>query len=138
MKKRPLILLAVLAAAVWAFNAFGAVTLTNDTVDRAGFVVNAYSADFSGCETIKAAVTGKSIYIERIYINAHDAETITFGAGETGGAVTATVLGPISAPADDVVSIVFTRPIKVTAATALTLDASSNGDVLVIVQGYIK
>lgn len=134
MKKYLLICLVLLIS----ISTIAAVTLTNDNVDRSGFVVNAYSADWSGCETIKAAVTGKSIYIERIYINCHDAETLTFGAGETGGAVTATVFGPLSCPADTIVELIFTRPIKVTAATALVVDAAAAGDATIIVQGYIK
>jgi len=115
-----------------------AITLTTNSVKGRGFIANGYSADWSGCEEIVAAVTGKSIYIERIYINAHDAEIFTFGAGETTGAVTATVLGPLSCPADTIVEMVFTRPLKVTAATALVVDAASSGDATIIVQGYIE
>lgn len=114
-----------------------AITLTSNSVSPYGFLVNGHSADWSGSETLVAAVAGKSIYIERIYINAHDAEIFTFGAGETGGAVSAVVLGPISCPADDVVELVFTRPLKVTAATALVVDAVGAGDATIIVQGFI-
>lgn len=112
-----------------------AITLTTNNVDGAGFIANGYSADWSGCETIVAAVTGKSIYIERIYIHAQDIALFTFGAGETGGAVTATVLGPL---VSGMCELVFTRPLKITAATALVVDADSAVAATIIVQGFIK
>lgn len=115
-----------------------AITLTTNNVDGAGVVANGYSADWSGCETLVAAVSGKSIYVERIYINAHDAETFTFGAGASGGSVSATLLGPLSCPADTIVELVFTRPLKVTVSTALVVDAAAAGDATIIVQGYIQ
>lgn len=74
------------------------ITLKTNSVQGAGFVANGYSADWSSCEEIVPAVASKSIYIERIYINSQDEEIFTFGAGETGGAVTAVVLGPIASP----------------------------------------
>ncbi|MFH1616467.1 MAG: hypothetical protein ABIG61_15440 [Planctomycetota bacterium] len=115
-----------------------AITLKTNSVSGAGFIANGYSDDWSGCETLVAAVTGKSIYIERIYINAHDAEIFTFGAGETGTAVTTVVLGPLSCSADTVIELVFTRPLFITAATAFVVDATATGDATIIVQGYIK
>ena len=115
-----------------------AISLTNDNVDGVGFIANGNSADLSGCETLKAAVTGKSIYVERIYISASGAINYTIGAGETGGAVTTTLLGPIYCAANSNTEMVFTRPIKLVAATALTIDASGAGATTVIVQGYIK
>jgi len=115
-----------------------AITLKTNSVGGAGFIANGYSADWSGCETLVAAVTGKSIYIERIYINAHDAEIFTFGAGETTGSVTTIVLGPLSCPADTIVELVFTRPLFITATTAFVVDAAAAGDATIIVQGYIK
>lgn len=117
---------------------FAAVTLTNNNVDRAGFVVNATSADLSGCETLKAAVTGKSIYIERIYIISNTAINYTIGAGETSGGVTTILLGPVYSAANSATPLIFTRPIKLAAATALTADASGAGAVTIIIQGYIK
>ena len=127
-----IILLVILAIAL------AAVTLTNNNVDRVGFVVNANSADLSGCETLKAAVTGKSIYIERIYIISGTAINYTLGAGETASAVTTVIVGPIYCAADSNTPLVFTRAIKLAAATALTADASGAGAVTIIVQGYIK
>ena len=115
-----------------------AITLKTNSVSGAGFIANGYSADWSGCETLVAAVTGKSIYIERIYINAHDAEIFTFGAGATGAAVTTVVLGPISCSADTIVELIFSKPLFITAATAFVVDCAGTGDATIIVQGYIK
>ena len=114
-----------------------AITLTSNIVRPYGFIANVYSTDWSGCETIVAGVAGKSIYIERIYINAHDTEVFTIGAGETGGSVSAVVLGPLSCPGDTIEEITFTRPLQIAAATALVVDAAGTGDATIIVQGFI-
>lgn len=115
-----------------------AITLTTNAVSGAGFVANGNSADWSGCETIVAAVTGKSIYIEKIYINSDEDEVITIGAGETAGAVTTPVIGPVHSPGGINIEYVFTRPLKITEATALVADATSSGAATIIVQGFIK
>jgi len=114
------------------------ITLTTNYVSGAGFVNNGYSADWSGCETIVAAVSDKSIYIEKIYIISETTETFTFGAGETAGSVTATVLGPIYSPGYIILPLEFTRPLKITASTALTVDAAGATAATIIVQGYIR
>ena len=118
-----------------------AITLTNSNVEKAGFIANGNSADLSGCETLKAAVTGKSIYLERLVINSAAAINITIGAGETTGAVTTVLIGPISFAADNGksnIEFVFTRPLKLAAATALVVDASGAGTVTLVAQGFIK
>ena len=115
-----------------------AITLTNSNVEKAGFIANGNSADLSGCETLKAAVTGKSIHLERLVINSAAAINITIGAGETTGAVTTILVGPIYFAANTNITIVFTRPLKLAAATALTVDASGGGNVTIIAQGFIK
>lgn len=116
-----------------------AATIDSYGCDRVGFVVNAYCADWSGCEEIIAAVAGKSIYIERLYISNETAVTITIGAGETGGAVTNELLGPLYVAANGFLAFDFSsRPLKVTAATALVADASAGTDFTVIVHGYVK
>ncbi len=112
-----------------------AITLKTNEVQGAGFVANGHSADWSGCETIVAAVASKSIYIERIYISAQDVALFTFGAGETTGSVTTVVLGPVTG---NVGEMVFTRPLKITAATALVVDCDSAVAATIVVQGFIK
>ena len=115
-----------------------AITLANSNVENAGFIANGNSADLSGCETLKAAVSGKSIYLERLIINSASAINITVGAGETTGAVTTVLVGPIYFAANTYIELVFTRPLKLAANTALTVDASGAGNVTLIAQGFIK
>ena len=115
-----------------------AITLTNSNVEKAGFIVNGNSADLSGCEELKAAVTGKSIYLERLVINSAAAINITIGAGETSGAVTTVLIGPIYFATNTNIEFVFTRLLKLVAATALVVDASGAGNVTLVAQGFIK
>jgi len=115
-----------------------AITLVTDSVDRAGFVANGNSADLSGCETLVSAVAGASIYVEKISVSFGAAITVTIGAGETTGAVTTVLIGPLYGAANTTIELVFTRPSKVAAATALTADASGAGNVTIVVQGYIR
>ena len=142
MKKAILTFLGVLLVVI---TAIGAITITNSATDRTGFVVNGNSADLSGCETLKAGVTLKKIYLERIVIsNGATAQTVTVGFGETSSAVTSPVAGPIYLGANRQATIIYTRPATVPDATtaitgvALTADANSAGAVMVNVQGYIK
>lgn len=136
MKK---IFVLMMALFVLALPVQGAVTLTDLTPVSSGFIVNAESADFSACEEIKTAVTGKSIYIERILISSNAAVNVKVGEGETAGNVTTLRAGPFFFAANtSVVQDYGSRPIKLTAATALTVDASGAGLVTVIVQGFIK
>lgn len=115
-----------------------AITLKSNSVGQAGFLANGNSADWSGCETLVAAVTGKSIIVERITINSLTAINYTVGAGETGGAVTAVVLGPIYCAANSTQSVVFPRGLRLAAATALVVDASGAGAATVIAEGRIE
>ena len=105
-----------------------------------GFSVNAYDADLSGCEPILAAVTGKSIYLEHIMISCASGITVTIGEGETASAVTTVLLGPIvfTAAGSNFMDVHFQRPIQLTAATALTADASGAGAVTILAEGYVQ
>lgn len=109
-----------------------AITLKTNSVDKYGFVANGYSADLSGGETLVAAVAGKSIYVESVVISTLAAEIITLRDGA------ATIIGPIHTAATSAYSMTFHRPIKLTAATALTVIAAGAGETTVIVTGYIK
>ena len=44
---------------------------------KVGFIVNATSADASGCEELVAAVAGKKIKIRHLMVNSTDAIAIT-------------------------------------------------------------
>ena len=109
-------------------------------IDGAGFVVNATSADLSGCESILAAQgSGISIYLTHISISSASAITVTIGAGETTGAVTQALVGPVEFVATGYTyDVVFLTPVNVGANTALTVDASGAGNVTIIAEGYIK
>lgn len=118
------------------------ITATSSNPGKAGFIVNATSADASGCEQIIAAPdAGTSIYIDQLTINnGADAISITIGAGETSPAVTAIILGPVAMAANTTAYFDFRGigGIKLAAATALTLDASGSGAVCIVVQGRIE
>lgn len=115
-----------------------AITKVENDTERSGFIVNANSADLSGCEELKAAAAGKSIYIERLTVNSEAALNVTIGEGETAGAVTTIVVGPLYLAANGTVSTAFEKALKLTAATALTIDASGAGNVTVIVEGFVR
>jgi hypothetical protein len=56
-----------------------AIAITTPTVGKFGFILNATSADASGCEVLKAGAAGQSIVVDHITINSGAAITITIG-----------------------------------------------------------
>ena len=115
-----------------------AIAVTTPQPGKFGFIVNATSADASACEELKAAVAGKSIIIDHITINSGAAINITIGAGETAGAVTTALLGPITFAANTSMQWDFRHGLWVTAATSLTVDASGAGAICIFVQGRVE
>lgn len=116
-----------------------AVTVTTLTPYPEGFLLNATSSDWSGCEEILAAVTGKSIYLEKITVLGVSAINVTIGEGETTSAVTTTIVGPIYTTTSGVPTVIeFKRPHKLAASTALTADASASGAITIIVEGFVE
>ena len=105
---------------------------------KVGFIKNATSADASGCEEIHAAVTGKKIKIRHLTINSDAAITVTIGEGETAGAVTTALIGPISFAANETHQWDFNPLMELTAATSLTVDASGAGNICVFAQGIVE
>lgn len=63
-----------------------AIAITTPSPGKAGFILNATSADASGCEELKAApAVGSSIIVDHLTINnGANAISITIGAGKTG------------------------------------------------------
>lgn len=116
------------------------ITVTTPTVGTAGFIVNGVSADASGCEELKASPgTGKYLLITHITINnGADALSHTIGAGETTGAVTSAMIGPVAMAANTSLQWNFNPPMRLPAATALVIDSSGAGAVCVFVQGRIE
>ncbi|HOP48452.1 MAG TPA: hypothetical protein PK874_12395 [Desulfobacteraceae bacterium] len=118
-----------------------AITVTNPSPAKFGFFLNATSADASGCEELKAAVAGKSIIVDHLTINngAGGAQSITIGAGKTGAAVTTALLGPVAMAANTSLTWNFLNGgMKLTAATALTIDSSSNTDLSIFASGRVE
>jgi len=117
-----------------------AITITTPSPGKFGFILNATSADASGCEILKAAPgAGLSIIVDHITINSGAAITITVGEGETTGAVTAPLIGPVSFAANQSMQWNFLNGgMVLTAATSLTVDASGAGNICIFAYGRIK
>lgn len=121
-----------------------AITVTTPAVglgsQGGSFIINGVSADASGCEELKAApAAGTSIYVRHLTINnGANALSHTIGEGETGGAVTTALLGPIAMAANSSIQWNFNPPMKLTAATSLVVDSSGAGAVCVFAEGYIE
>jgi hypothetical protein len=114
--------------------------VVRDRLEGDWWFVSVYSADLSGCEELKAAVTGKSHYIRKIQILAQSVTDITFtiGAGETSDAVTTAYLGPIPLPDAGGGAIFDFGPdhvLKIAVSSALTIDASAACPTMVLVWG---
>lgn len=118
-----------------------AITKNTMQVTGYGFAVNATSTDVSGTEELVAAPgEGKYIHVTRIVVITASAITVTIGAGETGGAVSAVLLGPSIAFTAAIVPWVteFNPAVLLAENTALVVDADGSGAVNIFVQGYIQ
>jgi hypothetical protein len=116
-----------------------AIAITTPTVGKFGFILNATSADASGCEELKAApAAGSSIIVDHLTINnGANAISITIGEGETDGAVTTALIGPIAMAANSYIQWDFPSGVVLTAATSLTVDASGAGAICVFAHGRV-
>ncbi len=117
-----------------------AITVTTPAVGRSGWFLNGISADASACEELKAApAAGTAIYVDHLTINnGANAISITIGEGETGGAVTTALIGPVAMAANTSLQWTFLNGgMKLTAATALTVDASGAGAICIFASGRI-
>jgi len=117
-----------------------AITKNSLAVTQYGFGLNATSSDLSGCEELQAAPgAGRAIYLEQLSINCASAITITIGEGETAGACTSVLIGPVTFTTNGrQYSIAFERPVKLTDNTALTCDASGAGAVQIYCSGFVS
>ena len=114
-----------------------AITVTSPQA-RYGKIYNAVSGDLSACEEIAAAVSGKKIKIRHITINSGGAITITIGAGETGGAVTTALIGPVNFAANTSMQWDFNPLMELDANTSLTVDSSGAGNACIFVQCFVE
>ena len=106
-------------------------------VNAIPFACNVRSDDISGCETIKAAPgAGKRLIITQAIISSAGAITITIGEGETAGAVTTAIWGPVTFAANQCIPWIFKHPVVLTVNTALTCDASGAAVVNIFIEGY--
>jgi hypothetical protein len=114
--------------------------ITTPTPMKFGWIINATCTDASACEELKAApAAGLSIIVDHLTLNVTDALTITIGAGDNGaGGVTTALIGAISMPANGMLQWDFPQGIALPAATALTVDTSGAGNILVFAWGRIQ
>ncbi len=116
-----------------------AITVTTPQPGKFGWIINATSANASDCEELKAApAAGTSIIVDHLTINSTDAISVTIGEGETGGAVTTALIGPIAMAANSSLQWDFPSGMKLTAATSLTVDASGAGAICIFAHGRIE
>jgi len=117
-----------------------AIAITTPTPGKFGWIINATSADASGCEELKAApAAGLSIIVDHLTINnGAGAQDITIGAGETAGAVTTALVGPVAMAANTSLQWDFPSGMVLTAATSLTVDSSSNTALCIFARGRIE
>lgn len=120
--------------------AISVVTSAHGPDEISGFILNATSADASGCEELRAAPTSGSIIVSKVTINSTAAISVTIGAGETTGGVTSAIVGPVAMAATSTVSFDFTDigGMKLPAQTALVVDASGAGNIAIVVTGYVQ
>lgn len=116
-----------------------AITQTDLQSNTSGWISNATSANASACEIVKAAAgAGTNLIVDRLTIVAGATLTVTVGSGETTGAVTSPIVGPVPMIAGLPVDIIFTNGLRLAANTDLTVDASGSGNVCVVAQGRVK
>jgi hypothetical protein len=116
-----------------------AISVTSPASAKAGWIKNATSADASACEEIIATPgAGKYFEIDRCYISSDSAISVTLGSGETAGAVTTALLGPVTFAAGQCIHWEFNPPMITAANTSLTVDAGGAGNICVFVQGRTK
>jgi len=118
-----------------------AITLTTHTTGAselpgAPFSANGFSAAWSGTEQLVAAATGKTHYITYLGIWCAAADSYTIGAGETGGAVTAVLLGPFGMANATFLEMNLDVPISVGSAVAIVADSAGSGDATIVVAGF--
>jgi hypothetical protein len=117
-----------------------AIAVTTPSPGKFGFIINATSADASGCEELKAAPSaGLSIIVDHLTINnGANAISITIGEGKTGAGVTTALIGPIATSANSSLQFNFPSGMVLTAATSLTVDASGAGAICIFAYGRIE
>jgi len=85
-------------------------------------------------------VTGKRIKVRHVTFNNLTAGALSFtlGAGETAGAVTTALIGPISVGANSSLQWDFNPSMELAVATSLTIDLSGSGNICIFAQGTVE
>lgn len=106
-------------------------TITQAPPARSFWAVNATETDAASNSEVKAAVSGKSLYITKLVINCAVAQTVVLNDASTA------LLGPYTflAAGGTAVNIDFTKPIKLTISQALNVTAG--GAYALYVEGFI-
>jgi hypothetical protein len=117
-----------------------AITVTTPDAGTFGFFANGTSADASGVESLQAGTAGKSIYLYHLTIASDSAISISIGEGETvPGTIDTVLLGPVPFAINQQIQWNFLNGgMKLTAATALVVEASGAGNINVFVSGRIE
>lgn len=113
-----------------------AITVTESATYPVGWVVLGASADASGCETLKAAVSGASHYIRGFAVSSSANISVAVGEDASGAAVVTPFATVYLTGDDGLFSHRFASPIRLTPNTPLVVDASGAGNIAVIVEGY--
>ena len=118
-----------------------AITITTPSPAGFGWILSATSADASGCETLLAAASGKSIVVDHLTVSTGAAITVTIGMDESGGAVETALIGPVSMAANSSLQWDFsgwpTFGLRLTAGKSLTIDTSGAGAICVFARGRV-
>jgi len=117
------------------------ISITTPQPGKSGFIINATSADASGCEELKAApAAGVSIKVDHLTINnGANAISITIGEGETTpGSVDTALIGPIAMVANSSIQFDFPYGMVLTAAKSLVVDASGAGAICIFARGRVE
>ncbi len=116
-----------------------AIVIERPPFEAVPFQASLYSADFSGGEDLKAAVSLKNLWITKIHIQCASAITIDLGAGQ-GTGVTTIYLGPIPFSATGPAFLMeFGNGLamKIATGTAFSIDSSGSGATMVYIEGKI-
>ena len=110
---------------------------TKDPPGKTLFAQSISSADVAGEELVKAAVSGKSIYITHIVAGLDGDAIVDIGDGDAGTAVDTIAFQLVSTATGVVYDIKFDNPIKLTADKAMRIDSSAACRVSLLVEGFV-
>lgn len=117
-----------------------------DRSSKTYFAVWFTSDDLTGCEVIKAPITGGRLYLQKIKIWTTEELTVTLGEDEVSSSVFRTLIGPIPFNRQEsgvgiahpaTFDYEFLREgIQLTNDSDLTIDASLSGTICGIIEGF--